>query len=144
MMMTQEDIREGKMAVVKNQFKLMGRVGKYSKENVINIKYFDNGKCCAQIRLGVKSGEKWENHFITFWNTEKNKTAEQVAESLSEGDYVQVIGRIKLQEFIPESMKGQLDANGQQKKIQRVDLIGTSYKPVHYNQDLEEFEFAEV
>lgn len=129
------------MAVVKNQFKLLGRIGKYSKENVIDFKYFDSGRCCAKVRLGVKVGQdKWENHFITFWNTDQKNTAEQVAETLKEGDYVQVIGKIRLQEFTPDSMQGQLDANGQQKKIQRIDLIGISFKRAQFNEELEEFE----
>ena len=138
------------MAVIKNQFKLMGRVGKYNKEQVVDFKYFDSGKCCAKIRLGVRAGQnkdgsqKWDNIFITFWNTDKNNIAEQVAEYLREGDYIQVIGKIRLQEFTPESMQGQVDANGNQKKVQRVDLVGTSYKRVRYNEEMEDFEIVEA
>ena len=138
------------MAVIKNQFKLMGRVSKYSKENLVNFKYFESGKCCAQIRLGVKAGlkkdgsRKWDNLFITFWNTDQKNTAEIVADELREGDYIQVIGKIRLQEFTPESMQGQVDNNGNQKTIQRVDLIGTSFKRVKYNEETEDFEIVEV
>lgn len=131
------------MTIIKNQFKLFGRVGKCNKENVVDIKYFDSGKCCAKIRLSVKiTQDKWDSHFITFWNTDQKNIAEQVAETLKEGDYIQVIGKMRLQEYVPNFLQGQLDANGQQIKIQSVNFIGTSYKYGQYNDEIDDFEIV--
>ena len=127
------------MAKVKtNQFVLLGRVG-WKDE----IKFFENGTCKQVIQLGVKRGQdKYNNFFISFFNTPTKQTAEEVCNIVKVGDYIQVTGKIVENVFVPAGMEGQKDDKGNQKTVSQTNLVGTSYKFVKWNDEDEEFEFV--
>ncbi len=73
----------------KNRIDLMERVG------YIKCKFIDNdkGSVKTDINLGIKKNslsdkdeKNWDNVFITFWNTEKRKTAESPVLQTSTSD----------------------------------------------------------
>ena len=113
-----------------NQFVLLGRVGWKD-----DIKFFENGACKQTIQLGVKrSQEKYHNFFISFFNTPTKPTAEEVCNIIKVGDYIQVTGKIVENVFVPEGMEGQKDKNGNQKNVSQINLVGTSYKFLKWNE----------
>ena len=56
------------MGLLTNSVSLIGRVGKYKE-----CKAFETGGMLCTINIGVKTGEKWNNLFIDFFQ-HKNKT----------------------------------------------------------------------
>ena len=121
-----------------NQFVLLGRVG-WKDE----ISYFENGTCKQIIQLGVKktTGE-YHNFFIPFFNAPKKPIAEEVFNMVNVGDYIQVVGKIIENIYVPKGMEGQKDKNGNQKTVSQVDLVGTSFKFVEWNEDEEGYVFV--
>lgn len=126
------------MKVIINSVTLTGRVGSFK-----DMKYFETGGCVCVINLGVKRAENWNNFFIDCWNTQNRKLAEEIAENVKEGDYIQIKGRLIENRYTPESMKGQLDENGKQKTVSRIKINAYDFKRVRYNEESEEFEYTE-
>ncbi len=112
-----------------NKFELQGRVG------FIDIVYKDNdkGTVYTTVNLGIKKNESgnsndeknWDNVFITFFNTEKRKTAEILAEKVKKGDYIRVVGKISENRYTPE---------GSDKEKSEVKLIGFGFKKQEYDE----------
>ena len=121
-----------------NQVILIGRVGKFK-----DIKYLDNGSAVATISLGVKRGEKWNNHFIKFFNTPKSLVAERIMEDVKEGEYIQIVGKLSQQTFIPKGWEGLTDESGRQKTVTQNEVIGFKYRKVYYNEEVDGFEFID-
>ena len=67
--------------------------------------------------------------------------AEEVAELVSEGDYIQVTGRLIETKFIPKGWENQLDENGNQKTVSKIEIVAQSYRKVYYNEETEEFDY---
>lgn len=117
------------MDIKRNQVTLLGRVGWK------DFKYTENGNAIATINLGVKRGQdNWNNFFIKFFNTKMKMTAEEIAEFVKEGDYIQVTGRLVESKFKPQ---------GSDKEVSKIEIIGSSYKFVQFNEELQEFEFSD-
>lgn len=124
--------------VKSNQVVLLGRVG--WKE----FKYTENGTAIATINLGVKRGQdKWSNFFIKFFNTKMKTVAEEIAELVKEGEYIQITGRLVETNFVPKGWENQLDEKGNQKTVSKIEIIGQSYRKVYYNEETEEFDFMD-
>lgn len=126
------------MGLLSNQVTLLGRVGSYNQ-----IKFFENeeGGAVCTIGLGVKRGDKWNNFFISFFNSKKLNLAEIVSDKLKEGDYIQVKGSLVEQRFTPAEMEGQLDENGKQQQVSRIKINGYSFRRVAFNEATNEFEY---
>ena len=119
-----------------NQVVLLGRVGWK------DFKYTENGTAIATINLGVKRGQdKWNNFFIKFFNTKMKTIAEEIAELVKEGDYIQVTGKLVETKFIPKGWENQFDENGNQKTVSKIEIITQSYRKVYYNEETEEFDY---
>lgn len=126
------------MAIKTNFVSLVGRVGKHKE-----IKAFENGGMLCTIGLGVKTGENWNNMFIDFFNTQNKNLAELAGEQLEEGMYINILGRLRVNKFTPESMKGQKDENGNEKTVSQLKVVAFDFKPVRYNEESEQFELIE-
>lgn len=103
-----------------NQFTLLGRVG------WIDMKYSEKGVGVTTINLGVKKNkESWNNFFIKFFNTQKNELADKVMNTIREGDYVSVVGKISESKFTPQ---------GAEKEISKIELVGWKCERVEYDE----------
>ncbi len=116
----------------KNRVDLMGRVG------YIECKFIDNdkGSVKTDINLGIKKNslsdkdeKNWDNVFITFWNTEKRKTAELIAEEIKKGDYIRVVGKITENRYIPKDME-QIQEN----ERSEINIMGLGYKKLIWDE----------
>ena len=124
------------MGIKTNQVVLLGRV------SWKDIKYTDNGNVITTINMGVKRNqEKWDNFFIKFFNTKLKNTAEEVAELVKEGEYIQITGRLIESSFIPKGWENTVDENGNQRTVSKTEIVGKSYKKVFFNEETEEFEY---
>lgn len=127
------------MKIKTNQVILLGRVGSYK-----DIKCLENGTIITTINIGVKRGQdKWNNFFVKFFNTKTKNTADEVAELVNEGDYIQITGRLIESNFIPKGWENQLDENGRQRTVSKIEVVGNSYKKVYFNKESEEFEYLD-
>lgn len=127
------------MKIKTNQVILLGRVGSYK-----DIKYLDNETAITTINIGVKRGQdKWNNFFVKFFNTKTKNIAYEVAELVNEGDYIQITGRLIESNFIPKDWENQVDKNGRQKTVSKIEVVGNSYKKVYFNEESEEFEYLD-
>ena len=81
-----------------NKFEILGRV------NWIEIKYSEKGSCFTKILLAKKLPKKdeYESFPITFFNTKNGETAERLAETVKEGDYIRVTGKLGINRYIPK------------------------------------------
>lgn len=86
-----------------NEVKLSGRVGK------IDIQYKETGTVITQVSIGMPNGKTnsegkklYDNFWITFFNTKKGNTAEDIAETVKEGDYIRIEGSLKMDVFKPD------------------------------------------
>lgn len=110
-----------------NEFKLLGRVGN------VEINYSERtGKPCTKISIGVPNGKKndegkslYDNYYVTFFNSEKSPTAENLAEYVKEGDYVRVAGKLSINKY----KKNPDD----EKFTYSMQLIGFGYKKVKFD-----------
>lgn len=116
------------MGIKQNQVNLLGRVGWK------DFKYTENGTAIATINLGVKRGVTWDNFFIKFFNTKTRNLAEEIGEYLKEGDYIQVTGRLVESKFTPA---------GSDKEISKIEIVGSNFKHVRFNEETQEFEFSD-
>ncbi len=126
------------MGLLTNSITLIGRVGKYKE-----CKFFENtGGMLCTINLGVKTGEKWNNFFIDFFNTKTRPLGEEVGDKVNENDWIQIKGRLVENKFTPKNMEGQLDEKGNQLTVSQIKIVGFDYKRVRYNEELEEWEYV--
>lgn len=103
-----------------NQFTLLGRVG------WIDIKFSEKGTGVTTINLGVKKNkESWNNFFIKFFNTQKNELADKVMNTIREGDYVSIVGKISNSKFTPQ---------GSEKEVSKIELVGWKCERVEYDE----------
>lgn len=106
-----------------NEFKLLGRVGKLD----IEFKDNDKGTVIATISLGVKNAKgEYENFWITFFNTKKKDLAEILADTVKEGDYIRVNGKLSINKFTPD---------GADKPKYQMRLIGWGFKKVRWDEE---------
>lgn len=126
------------MTILTNSVQLLGRVSKYKE-----IKVFETGGMVCTIGLGVRRGEKWQNFFVDFFNTQKANMADIVGDQVKEGDYIQIRGYLNENRFTPKSMEGQVDKDGKPLTVSQVKITGTSFKRVQFNDELNEFEYVE-
>lgn len=119
------------MGLKSNQVILIGKVGTFK-----DMKYFENGGCVCTINVGHKRGEKWHNFFVKFYN----EAAEKVGDFVKEGTYIQIIGRLTENVFVPKELEGQLDEKGEQKTVSQPLFVGLAYKKVQWNLEEEEWE----
>lgn len=126
------------MQAIMNQFKLTGRVS-WKDE----FKCYESGTCVQKIQLGVKSGENWHNVFITFFNTQTKSLADEMCEKVQKGEYIQVIGKIREEKFVPKGWENLKDEKGNQKTVSQISLIGTNFKRVVWNEENENFEIVD-
>ena len=71
------------MGILTNSVSLLGKVGKYKE-----CKCFETGGMVTTINFGVKTGGKWNNFFIDFFNTKTRELATEVGDNIKEGDYL--------------------------------------------------------
>lgn len=116
------------MRIKQNQVNLLGRVGWKECKNA------ENGTPIATINLGVKRGVTWDNFFIKFFNTKTRNITEEIKNNLKEGDYIQVTGRIVESKFKPA---------GSDKEVSKIEIIGSNFKHVRFNEETQEFEFLD-
>lgn len=126
------------MQAIMNQFKLTGRVS-WKDE----YKVFESGNCMQKIQLGVKRGENWDNFFITFFNTQSKSLADIVCENVQKGEYIQVVGKIREEKFVPKGWENLKDEKGNQKTVSQINLIATNFKRVAWNEENEIFEIVD-
>ena len=109
-----------------NTFELQGRVG------YIDIKYKDNdkGTVYTTLNIGVKKteaggeNEDWDNFFVTFFNTAKRNTAELLADKVTKGDYIRVVGKLTENKYKPE---------GAEQEKSEIQLIGYGFRKQKYD-----------
>ena len=123
------------MGLLTNSVSLIGRVGKYKE-----FKAFETGGMLCTINIGVKTGEKWNNLFIDFFNTKTRPLAEEVGEYVKEGEYLQIKGRLVENKFTPKHLQGQVDENGNPLTVSQTKIVGFDFKRVRYNEENEEWE----
>lgn len=115
----------------KNRVELMGRVG------YIECKFIDNDKGSVKTDLNIgikkenatgKDDNDWDNFFVTFWNTDKRKTAEIIAEEIKKGDYVRIVGKLVENRYIPKDLE-------QKKENERseINVIGYGFKKMRFD-----------
>ncbi len=115
----------------KNRVELMGRVG------YIECKFIDNdkGSVKTDLNIGIKKenatgndDKDWDNLFVTFWNTDKRKTAEIIAEEIKKGDYVRIVGKLVENRYIPKGLE-------QKKENERseINVIGFGFKKMRFD-----------
>ena len=115
----------------KNRVELMGRVG------YIECKFIDNdkGSVKTDLNIGIKKenatgndDNDWDNFFVTFWNTDKRKTAEIIAEEIKKGDYVRIVGKLVENRYIPKSLE-------QKKENERseINVFGFGFKKMRFD-----------
>lgn len=112
-----------------NKFEILGRV------NWIEIKYSEKGSCFTKILLAKKLPKKdeYESFPITFFNTRNGDTAERLAETVKEGDYIRVTGKLGINRYIPK---------GQTRVKEDVELIGWGFQKVKW--DSEQNKYVDV
>lgn len=125
------------MGLLTNSTTLLGRVGKYKE-----CKAFETGGMLCTINLGVKTGEKWNNFFVDFFNTKTRALAEEVGEQIKENDWVQIKGRLVENKFTPKHLEGQVDEKGNPLTVSQIKIMAFDVKKVCYNEALEEWEYA--
>lgn len=123
------------MGILTNSVTLLGRVGKYKE-----CKCFETGGMLTTINIGVKTGEKWNNFFIDFFNTKTRELATDVGDNVKEGDLIQIKGRLVENKYTPKYLEGQTDENGNPLTVSQIKIVGFDYKRVRYNEELEEWE----
>jgi len=126
------------MGLLTNSVTLIGKIGKYNE-----CKAFETGGMLCTRNLGVKTGEKWNNFFIDFFNTKTRPLAEEVGENVKEGEWVQIKGRLIENKFTPKYLQGQTDENGNPLTVSQIKIIAFDYKRVFYNEALEEWQIKE-
>ena len=110
--------------MIKNQVTLMGRVGKYK-----DTQCYDSGTVVTTVNLGVKRGEsKYNNFFIKFFDTETCGFADWIANNLAEGDYIQVIGKLQVNEYEVDN-----------KPKSSIQVVGYEIYKVFYNDQTEDW-----
>lgn len=106
--------------MITNQFTLLGRVG------WIDMRYSEKGTGVTTINLGVKkTKDSWNNFFIKFFNTQKNDLADKVMNTIREGDYVSIVGKVSESKFKPQ---------GSEKEVSKIELIGWKCERVVYDE----------
>lgn len=126
------------MSVLTNSLSLVGRIGKYKE-----MKYFENtGGCVCTINIGNKTGEKWNNFFVDFFNTKSRNLAEEVGEHYNENDLVQIKGRLIENKYTPKHLEGQLDEKGNQVTVSQIKIVAFDIKRVKYNEEFEQWEYV--
>lgn len=127
------------MGLLTNSLTLLGRVGKYKE-----CKYFEQtGGMLTTINIGVKTGEKWNNFFVDFFNTKTRPLGEEVGDKVNENDLIQIKGRLVENKYTPNHLKGQVDDKGNPLTVSQIKIVAFDYKKVRYNEALEEWEYAE-
>ena len=126
------------MGLLTNSVTLLGRVGKY-KEN----KSFENGGVLTTINIGVKTGEKWNNFFVDFFNTKSRMLAEEVADNVNENDYIQIKGRLVENKYTPNHLKDKVDEHGNPLTVSQIKIVAFDFKRVQYSEELEEWQYTE-
>ncbi len=115
----------------KNRVELMGRVG------YIECKFIDNdkGSVKTDLNIGIKKenatgndDKDWDNFFVTFWNTDKRKTAEIIAEEIKKGDYVRIVGKLVENRYIPKDLE-QIKEN----ERSEINVIGYGFKKMRFD-----------
>ena len=126
------------MGILTNSVSLLGKVGKYKE-----CKCFETGGMVTTINFGVKTGEKWNNFFIDFFNTKTRDLATEVCDQVKEGEWIQIKGRLIENKFTPKHLEGKTDENGNPMTISQTKIVGFDYKRVRYNEELEEWEYIQ-
>ena len=98
-----------------NKFELTARV------NYVNIEYKESGTIITRVLLSKKG--KGENEYDTYPVNFFGKTAEEFAEAIKKGDTVNITGRISISKYTKDD-----------KKIERLDLIGFEFIKVAYDE----------
>ena len=109
-----------------NEFKLLGRVGN------VEITYSEKtGKPCTKVSIGIPNGKTseygnklYDNFFISFFNTEKAPLAENLADTVKEGDYIRVAGKLSINKYKKPD---------DEKFTYSIQLIGFGYKKVKFD-----------
>lgn len=124
------------MGLLTNSVTLLGRVGKYKE-----CKAFETGGVLTTINIGVKTGEKWNNFFVDFFNTKARPLAEEVCTGANENDYIQIKGRLTENKYTPNHLKGKVDESGNPLTVSQTKIVAFDFKKVQYNEELEEWEY---
>lgn len=124
------------MGLLTNSVTLLGRVGKYKE-----CKCFETGGMLTTINLSVKTGEKWNNFFVDFFNTKIRSLAEETGDNLKEGDYIQIKGRLVENKYTPKYLEGRVDENGNPLTVSQIKIIAFDYKNVKYSEEFEEWQY---
>ena len=124
--------------ILTNSISLVGRVGKYKE-----CKYFEStGGMLCTINIGVKTGEKWNNFFVDFFNTKTRPLGEEVGDNVKENDWIQSRGRLVENKYTPKHLEGQLDEKGNQVTVSQIKIVGFDYKKVRYSEEKEQWEYV--
>lgn len=117
--------------IQKNRVELFGRVG------YIECKFLENDKASVKtdVLLGIKkenatgdSENDWENFFVTFWNTKKTATAENIAEKIKKGDYIRIVGKLVENRYIPKGLE-QIKEN----EKTEINIVGYGFKKMIFD-----------
>lgn len=110
-----------------NKLELAGRVSYVNREE-------KSGTVMTKVCIGVKKNKTdYENFFVTFFNSEKQQTADAVAEQVKKDDYIRINGKISVNKFKP---------NGHDKEVERLEIVGWGFKKQKWND--EEHKFLDV
>lgn len=109
-----------------NEFKLSGRVGK------IDIQYKETGTVITQVSIGVPNGKTnsegkklYDNFWVTFFNTKKGTTAEDLAEKVREGEYIRINGSLSMNAYKPD---------GAEKTQYTMKLLGWGFHKIVFDE----------
>lgn len=106
-----------------NNFELTGRV------NWIETKMLNSGNFMTKILLSKKKNkEDYESFNITFFDTETEKTAENLGEYVDKGDYIHCEGKLSMNKY---TLAG--------KERTETQLIGYSWDKVTYDENKKEY-----
>ncbi len=102
-----------------NEFKLTGRV------NFIDIKFLDSGKCFTRVLISEKQkDDTFVSYAVTFFNTKNYNAAEDIAEKIQKGDYIEARGKLNISKFT--------DKYGQNRE--QIELIGFDFNKVQWDE----------
>lgn len=73
---------------------------------------------------------QYENFYITFFNKKNHPTAEILAETVKEGDYIRVEGKLSMNKYYPQ---------GSDKPKYSMQLLGWGFKKVKWDSSLNKF-----
>jgi single-stranded DNA-binding protein len=111
-----------------NKIELLGRL------NWLDIKYYDSGTCVTKILLARKlpNKDEYESFPIAFFNTKNDNTAERLAEECKHGDYIRIVGKLRMSTYTTKDNR----------KQSKLEIIGWNFVKVQW--DAEQNKYVDI